>query len=376
MPVARTAGYAEIEAQMSVTEPTQSAIEPEAPWREPVRGGYPHPGLFSLPGLERLLSLRDGRTPRPPLQRLTGLRLTEVGEGTAVFELPLSPWLRSSQGPISIGPLSIPADAALGCAVQTVLPAGTGFTTSELSLRLLSPAQAGGLAVARARIVRCGPQLALAEATVTDEHGRLLAHGSSLLVAISSGSLAPPASEAPVRSTREAFEGPDPWQRPAQGAVLEQGTWDRLNGLEVLRAQLSGELPEAPISRLTGLRLTAVADGTAEFAMPASEWLCAPPGGRAQGGTVALLGEAAIGAAIQTQLTPGTALGLVDLKVNFLRPLDTDGREAVARGRVVHAGRRIAVANAEVLDAAGKPVALATGSAMLLPARPASLSDG
>jgi uncharacterized protein (TIGR00369 family) len=359
---------------MSATERTPSTSQPEPPWREPVRGGYPDPALFAQPGLERLEALRDGHSPRPPLQRLTGLRLTEVAAGTAVFEMPLSPWLRSSQGPISIGALSIPADAALGCAVQTVLPAATGFTTSELSLRLLSPAHAGGLAVARARIVRCGPQLALSEATVTDGHGRLLAHGSSLLVAISPGSLAPSASEAPVRSAREPFDGSDPWQRPAQGAVLEQGTWDRLSGLDVLRGQLSRELPEAPINRLTGLRLTAVGDGTAEFAMPASEWLCAPPGGRAQGGTVALLAEAAIGAAIQTQLTPGTPLGLVDLKVNYLRPLDTDGREAVARGRVLHAGRRIAVANAEVLDAAGKPVALATGSAILPPARPASLS--
>jgi acyl-coenzyme A thioesterase PaaI-like protein len=39
-----------------------------------------------------------------------------------------------------------------------------------------------------------------------------------------------------------------------------------------------------------------------------------------------------------------------------------DGRDLVARGQVVHGGRSYAVANAEVTNADGKRVALATGS--------------
>jgi uncharacterized protein (TIGR00369 family) len=69
----------------------------------------------------------------------------------------------------------------------------------------------------------------------------------------------------------------------------------------------------------------------------------------------------------------GTAIAPVDLKVNYLRPLAADGRLAHARGRVVHSGRRIAVAGAEVFDADGKAIAVATGSAMVLPGRAASL---
>jgi acyl-coenzyme A thioesterase PaaI-like protein len=46
----------------------------------------------------------------------------------------------------------------------------------------------------------------------------------------------------------------------------------------------------------------------------------------------------------------------------------------VAHGRIVHGGRRIAVANTELFDADGKAVAVATGSAMVLPGRPASLA--
>lgn len=131
-----------------------------------------------------------------------------------------------------------------------------------------------------------------------------------------------------------------------------------------------------PIQDLTGLRPSEATQDEVAFVMPASEWLCAPARGRVQGGAVALLAETALSAAIQVRMPAGTAIAPVDLKVNYLRPLAADGRLACARGRVVHSGRRIAVGNAEVSDADGKPIAVATGSAMILPDRPASLRPG
>ena len=91
------------------------------------------------------------------------------------------------------------------------------------------------------------------------------------------------------------------------------------------------------------------------------------------GGSVALLAESALSAAIQTTVPAGSALAPIDLKLNYLRTLAADGCVATASGVVVHAGRRLAVANGEVLDADGRRIAVATGSAMLLPGRPASL---
>ena len=80
-------------------------------------------------------------------------------------------------------------------------------------------------------------------------------------------------------------------------------------------------------------------------------------------------------AAITTVTPAGTAMASIDLKVNFLRPGIADGRELRARGTVAHAGRTIAVAHSEVVNADAKRVALATGSALLLPGRSASLVD-
>lgn len=151
-----------------------------SPWQEPVRGGYPDAGLFGLTGVEQLQAMLSGRTPRPPISHLTGLQLVEVGEGTAAFRLPLTDWLCAPQGAISIGPITIAADAAVACAIQTALPPATPFTTSELSLRLLSPVQPGGSLTARGKLIQVRRTIALAEVALFDEAERLVAHGSSL----------------------------------------------------------------------------------------------------------------------------------------------------------------------------------------------------
>ena len=73
-------------------------------------------------------------------------------------------------------------------------------------------------------------------------------------------------------------------------------------------------------------------------------------------------------------LPAGTALAPVDLKVYFLRPVPPDGRDLVARGTVIHRGRSMAVGTSDVFDADGKKVAVATGSAVILPGRPATVT--
>jgi uncharacterized protein (TIGR00369 family) len=85
---------------------------------------------------------------------------------------------------------------------------------------------------------------------------------------------------------------------------------------------------------------------------------------------VALLADHAIGGAVHTTVPAGTSWATLDLKVNFLRPVPPDGRPLAARATVVHRGRTIAVATAEVRTADDKVAALATGSVMILPDRP------
>lgn len=348
------------------------------PWQEPPRGGHPPPTALTMSGADQLRSLLAGRIPQPPISRLTGMHLVESGDGAAAFALPMTGWLRASPGAISIGPLVMPADAAMACAIQTVLPPHTPFLTSELSLRLLAPARPTGTLTAHGRLIKARTSVALAEASLIDADNQLIAHGTSLCLIAPQLAPAswPPDTDPPDAREPPAATGgdePDPWQRPSNGGILDQAVWEQRSGLEILESLLTGELPPPPIHHLTGLTLTAAGPNRAVFALPATEWLTAPPPGRVQGGGVALLAEAALTAAIQTTVPAATALAPIDLKINYLRPLAADGRVATAHGEVIHAGRRIAVGNSEVLDADGRRIAVATGSAMLLPGRPASL---
>jgi uncharacterized protein (TIGR00369 family) len=319
-----------------LTAPDRST--PPPPWQEPVRGGHPEPALAAGPGVEQLSAMLSGVTPAPPLSRLTGMRIQELHPDGATFTMPLTGWLCDAEGRIPLGMLTIPADAAMACAIIAGLPAGVAITTSELGLRQLRPARPGGLLSARATVVDVGPALALAEVSLTDETGALIARGGSLCVILSliadHAGGRPPASEADDGS-------PDPWQRPAPDPA---------------------GLPAGALTPLTGLHPVSVSAGEATFALPATRWLCAPPPGRAQGGTVALLAGAAITGAILTT-PPGADFAPVELKLNYLRPLASDGRLARAHARLIHAGRRMAVAGAEVTDADGRAIAVASGSA-------------
>jgi uncharacterized protein (TIGR00369 family) len=321
-------------------------------------------------------SFTRGHMPAPPVSRLTGLQPGQVGAGTAEFTIPASAWLAGSAGTIPGGVLAIVADAALGCALQTELGPATPFTTSELSLTLLRPVHPGaGRLSAAAQLIHRGDAVGLTEAFVIEESSeRLMAHLTSRLA------IFPPLDPVPEPPAELAMIHPptdldtDPWRRPPQGEVLGQGVWARFSGLDVLRAQSAGELPPASLHYLTGLAPVAAEEGSATFTMPASEWLNSPAH-RLQGGAIALLADAAMVGAVQTTAPAGTAIAPLDAKVNFLRPVAGDGRALSARGRVQHAGRRIAIAGAEITDGEGRRVALATGSSMYLPGHPADLGE-
>jgi uncharacterized protein (TIGR00369 family) len=307
-----------------------------SPIGEPVRGGHPDPELMALPGIEQLRRQIAGEVPESPLSRLTGLRLLSVGDGTASFRMPLTGWLDAGQGTVPPGFLTVPADAAMACAVMSQMPAWTPFTTSELALRVLRAPRPDGMILAEGRVIDRGRPVTLSEVTLRDEAGALLAHGSSLCVTLPAVS---PHAADPRRHPGTA-ETPDPWQRPL--------------------IRLGSELP--PLHIFTGLAVASAEGGSAALTLPASSWFCAPPAGRVQGGIVALLADQTLSCAVATRLPSATGFSLVELKLNLLRPLASDGRRAHAEGRVVHAGRRIAVATAEVTGADGRVIAIASGS--------------
>jgi uncharacterized protein (TIGR00369 family) len=326
-----------------------------------------------LPGIEQLRSVVSP----PAMYHLTGTTFDSASPSEAVFSMPVTGWLRSPQGAVPGGVLAIPSDGALGCAIHSELPAGTGYTTAELSITYLRPVAVGSTVRAHGRALHVGRSLALSTCTITDDGGALLAHATSRCVVFStagggpagSGTAAPPAS-----GNDAGPAGIDPFKREPSGRVLEQSVWDSSSGLDVLLGQVEGAVPLPPLHHLLGITPVAAREGGAECVMPLTRWLNTP-WGWPQGGFVVLLADVALAMSVQTTVPAGTAFAPVDIKVNFVRPVRGDGSTLHARATLVHRGRSLAVATAEITDDHGRMVALATGSAQILPGRSAALTD-
>lgn len=333
--------------------------------QEPVRGGTGHPSLAGLPGVEALKTWLDGRSPAPPLARLTGRRLVGVDIGAATFVLPITPWVLGPKGRVHKGVLAFLAGAPLFGAVQSSLPERTSCTTAEISMTFLGePPRGGGELTASGRLIAKAGDTGLAAVDVTAPDGRLVAHGTArclIFPPVDAASVPPAALPEP----EPEWPTPDPWRRPLLGPVPRESVISGMSGLEALRATLRGDLPRPPIDRLTGTRLIEVEYGRVILAMPASGWL-AQEFGAVFGGAIALLGMSAASAAVQATAEAGTAFSALDVKVNLLRPVLPDGEDLVATGSVLHRGRRLAIGTSDVYHA-GKRVAVGTGTTELIP---------
>ncbi|MBA2390101.1 MAG: PaaI family thioesterase, partial [Geodermatophilaceae bacterium] len=76
-------------------------------------------------------------------------------------------------------------DSVLGCAVQTTLEAGVGYTSLEIKVSYLRPVRAGeGDLTAVGRVSRRGRRVSFADGEVRDSQGRLVATGSSTCLVV------------------------------------------------------------------------------------------------------------------------------------------------------------------------------------------------
>ncbi|MEW5852065.1 MAG: PaaI family thioesterase [Myxococcota bacterium] len=169
-----------------MTPPTKNwTAQQEATRQRSIAGGG-KPGLARMEqlagkgGREILEAMMSGELPYPPMNETMNMTLLEVDNGRAVFQgIPL-PQHYNPLGTVHGGWFATLLDSALGCAVQTTLPAGRSYTTAELSMNIVRPAShKTGPLRAVGKVVHGGRQLATAEARVEDEQGKLYAHATT-----------------------------------------------------------------------------------------------------------------------------------------------------------------------------------------------------
>lgn len=131
-----------------------------------------------LTGLEQLRRIMDGRM--PPYGRLLGFRLSAVGEGCAEFTAEPGGDHYNPHGVVHGGYTASILDSAMGCAVQTVLPARGSYTTIELKVNFVRAMTSDtGVVKALGTVLHAGRRIATAEGRLVAGDGKLIAHATT-----------------------------------------------------------------------------------------------------------------------------------------------------------------------------------------------------
>lgn len=162
--------------------------------RKRERGGG-HAGLAKpeqvqgLTGLQVMTALLEGELPHPYMADTLDCELVELGDGLAVFQA--TPQLEhyNPLGTVHGGWYATLLDFALGCAVQTKLPAGWGYTTSQINLNIVRAAhtKTGPLRCV-GKALHVGRQIGTSEAQIVGPDGKLYAHATTTCAIFASSS--------------------------------------------------------------------------------------------------------------------------------------------------------------------------------------------
>ena len=153
-------------------------------------GVTPPDVMARMAGLDFVRGIFDGKLPAPPI-----MQTIEPFDSTAepgVVVMHSTPGFRHYNpiGSVHGGYAATLLDSAMGLAVHSMLPRGTGYTTLEFKITFVrGMTQDTGPVRAEGRTLNVGRRTATAEARITDAKGRLLAHATTtcLVFEISEG---------------------------------------------------------------------------------------------------------------------------------------------------------------------------------------------
>ena len=130
--------------------------------------------------LEVLRQMIAGELPQAPIAGTLDFQLAKIESGRAEFVGTPKIDYYNPLGTTHGGYIATLLDSAMGCAIQSTLEAGKGSTSLEFKVNFVRPIfEKTGRLTAIGEIINAGKQIVTAEAKLTDEAGKLYAHGTT-----------------------------------------------------------------------------------------------------------------------------------------------------------------------------------------------------
>jgi uncharacterized protein (TIGR00369 family) len=152
----------------------------DKPSRKIQYGVTPTEVMASMAGIDFVRGIFSGKLPAPPIMENIGVFDETVEPGLVVIKS--IPGFRHYNpiGSVHGGYAATLLDSAMGLAVHSMLPAGTGYTTLEFKVSFIKGmTQDTGAVRTEGRTLNVGRRAATAEARITDGKDRLLAHATT-----------------------------------------------------------------------------------------------------------------------------------------------------------------------------------------------------
>jgi uncharacterized protein (TIGR00369 family) len=136
--------------------------------------------MASMAGIDFVRAMFEGRLPTPPIMQNVEPFDQTAEPGIVAFHS--VPGFRHYNpiGSVHGGYAAILLDSAMGLAVQSALPVGSGYTTLEFKISFIrGMTKDAGVVRTEGKTLNVGRRAATAEARITDAKGRLLAHATT-----------------------------------------------------------------------------------------------------------------------------------------------------------------------------------------------------
>jgi uncharacterized protein (TIGR00369 family) len=136
--------------------------------------------LASMSGIDFLRKMFAGEMPHATMMQQVGLTGGSAEPGFVVFRAIPGPQHCNPVGSVHGGFTATLLDSAMGCAVHSMLPAGTLYTSLEFKISLIRPVTKDlGEVRAEGRVLNVGRRVGTADGKLLDAKGRLVAHGTT-----------------------------------------------------------------------------------------------------------------------------------------------------------------------------------------------------
>jgi len=136
--------------------------------------------MASMSGLDFVRAMFAGKLPPPPIMQ-TIEPFDQIAENGMVTFSSIPAFRHYNPiGSVHGGYAATLLDSAMGLAVHTTLPVGTGYTTLEFKISFIrGMTKDSGVVRSEGKVLNAGRRAATAEGRITDAKGRLLAHATT-----------------------------------------------------------------------------------------------------------------------------------------------------------------------------------------------------